>query len=121
EVDELMLEEDEAEGVFEDAAFRVVREVLFEVEVLDVLDGSFGIADLTEDFTGFFGVEAFEFGAPLEVASLGEGIFAAGDLPAAEVLAAGGEAEFFAGVGGEFEDPVGEPLGVKEFAGMGNA
>src|SRR5215218_10285118 len=73
ETSELMFEEDEAEGVFENAAFGIVREVLFEVEILDVLNGSFGIADLTEDFTGFFGVEAFEFGAPLEVAGFGQG------------------------------------------------
>jgi hypothetical protein len=32
------------------------------------------------------------------------------------VLATRGKAEFFGGVGSEFQDPVREPFGVKEFA-----
>jgi hypothetical protein len=32
-------------------------------------------------------------------------------------LGTGGEAEGFAGIGGEAEEPVGEALGVEEFAG----
>ncbi|EEF63438.1 hypothetical protein Cflav_PD6073 [Pedosphaera parvula Ellin514] len=117
EVGELVLEEDEAEGVFEDAAFGVVGEILFEVEILDAMDGVSGIADGAEDFTGFFGVEGLEFGTPLEVAGFGHRESVAGDFPAAKVLATGGEAEFFRGIRRQLQDPGGEAFGVEEFAG----
>jgi hypothetical protein len=116
EVCELVLEEDEAEGVFKNSALRIVGKVLFEIEILDALDEVGWIANGAQDFTGFFGVEGFEFRSPLQVAGFGHGKRVAGDFPAANVLATCGEAEFFGGIGSEFQDPVREPFGVDEFA-----
>ena len=59
------------------------------------------VAELAEDVAGLFGVEMLQVLAPFQVAGAGHGIGIARDHPAAEVLAAGGEAQRFGGVGAE--------------------
>ena len=86
EVGELVFEENQAEGVFEDAAFGVVREILFEVQGLHAGDDVFGVAEFAEDFTGFLGMKFFESFAPLEVTGAGHWVLVARKHPAAEVL-----------------------------------
>jgi hypothetical protein len=61
-------------------------------------------------------VELLEVPFPAEVARAIGGVGAAGDLPSAQVLAAGGEAEGFRGLGLQAEHPGGEPFGVELFA-----
>jgi len=121
ELGELMFEENEAQGVFEHAAVGVVGEVFLEVQVLDANDGIVRITDLAEDFAGFLGVKCLECVAPLQIPGAGHGIGTAGDFPAAQVLATRGKAEFLGSLGRKFEDPIGEPAGVNEFAGPGSA
>ena len=121
EAGKLVLEEDEAQGVFQDAAFRVLREVLLEVQLLDPGNHVISIADLVEDLAGLLGVELFELRAPLQIAGAGHRIGIARDHPTAEVLAARGETKGLGGPRAEDEDPVRQPLGVDEFAGVSDA
>jgi hypothetical protein len=116
EVGELVLQKDKAKSVFEDAAVRVGREILFEIEVLDAEDEVVRVANGAEDFAGFFGVKLLEGGAPLEIARAGHGVRGTGDFPAAEMLAAGGEAELLGGIRAKFEDPFGEFFREEKFA-----
>jgi ATP-dependent Clp protease ATP-binding subunit ClpX len=120
-VGELILEEDQAEGVFENAAVGIVGETLLEIELLDPGDDGFGIARLSKNFPGLFSMEDFEPGAPLEIAGAGHRILLAWNLPAAEMLTAGRKTEFFRGVGSKLANPVGESFRIKEFARTGNA
>jgi hypothetical protein len=121
EIGELILQKDEAKGVFEDAAFGVGGEVLFEIKILHAKNDIIGIAGLAEDFAGFLGMKGLEGGAPLKIARAGHGVGGAGNLPAAEMLAACGQAKFLGSPGAKLEDPAGQFLGEEQFARLRNA
>lgn len=121
EVSELIFQENEAKGVFQNTAIRVLREILLEIQVLDADDRVVRVTDLAENFTRFLGMKLFEGGSPAEITRAIHWIRVAGNLPAAEVLATRGEEKFLGGGRAEFEDPIGEPLGHENFARAGYA
>ena len=116
EVGELVLEEDEAESVFENAAFRILGEIFFEIESLDSSDDFWRVAEFAEDESGFVSVKFFEVVAPLEVAGLGHWILVARNHPAADVLGAGGQEQRLGCIWREAEDPIVEAMSIKKFA-----
>ena len=121
EIGELTLQENEAEGVFENTAFGIRREILFQVQILHTHNDPIGIADCAEDLAGTFGVETFQIGAPFQIAGAIHGVGIAGNFPATQMLAACGQAQFFRGVRGKFQRPIGQPLSVDKFARVRNA
>lgn len=121
EVGELILQEHEAKGVFKHAAFGIGREFLFKVEVLHAKNDIFGVTGLAENVSGFLGMKGLESGAPLEITGAGHGTRGAGDLPATEMLAAGGELELLGGAGAKLEHPLAQFLREEQFARLGNA
>src|SRR6185437_16109936 len=113
-----MFEKNEAQGVFEDAAFGVAGKILLEVEVLYAEHRFFGVTDLPENLAGFLGVKGFERGAPAQIAGPVHGIRIARNLPAAKMLTSRGEEKFLGCGGTELLDPVREAAGHDQFAGM---
>jgi len=116
---ELKFEEHKTESVFENLAIGVVGKILFQIQVADFGDDFGGATGFAQDGLGFIGVELFEVVAPAEVARSCHGVFFARDHPAAQVLAAGGEAEGFGCVGRQFQDPIGQTPGVEKLARTG--
>jgi hypothetical protein len=111
QVGELVLEKDEAKGVFEDAAFGIGGEVLLEVEFLDAPDGFRVVTKLLQNVPGLAGVELFQVVPPPEVTSAIHRVAGTGNCPAAKVLAAGGEAERFRRVRAQPEHPIKKAAG----------
>ena len=112
---ELSFEEDEAEGVFEGADLGVAREAVFLEDGAGAGDGGFGVAGGGQDGAEISGVAAAQIGFPFEVALAAGRVFGAGEGPAADVVGAGGELEFFGGIGAEAKDPFGHEFGVGLF------
>ena len=118
EVGKLVFEENEAKRVFEDSTFRVGGKILFQIECLHALNDGIGITHLTQNFTGAFGVKAFQVRAPFEITGPCHGIGMTRNFPAAQMLAACGEAKFLRGVRAKLQNPRREPLRVEKFARM---
>jgi len=121
EIGELTFQENEAEGVFENTAFGIRREILFQIQILHTHNYCIGITDFAQDFASAFGVETFKVGPPFQIAGAIHGVGIARDFPATQMLAAGGEAQFFRGVRRELQHPISQPLGVDKFARVRNA
>jgi len=121
EFGQLELEENQAEGILEDAGFRILWEMLFEVQILYPLDDFLRVMELAQDPARRFRVELFEVRAPLQVAGAGHRIRVAGHLPAADVLGAGGESQGFGSVRAEPQHPIRQSFRVKEFPRLGMA
>lgn len=118
QVGELMFQEDQAQGVLERLALGIATEVLFEVEGAHPGDGGLVVPAAGQDLPGAPGVELLQVALPPQVAGAVGRIFGPGDFPATDVLAAGGQAQGFRGIGPQTIDPVGEPPGVERLARM---
>ena len=90
---ELKFQKHEAQRVFQHAAFGVGGKIFLEIQILHAADGVFVVADFAENRAGFFGVKFFQVGAPFQIAGAGHRIIFARAFPAADVLAARGEAQ----------------------------
>lgn len=119
ELGELVLKKDKAQGVLDHLCIRIFREILFQVQLLDPCNDWFRVTKIPQDLTGFLSVKFFERLAPLQVTGARHGIALAGNHPAAKMLRASGQAEFFGSVWPEFQDPVRKPLRINEFARLG--
>ena len=115
---ELEFKKHQAEGVLQHAAKGIGGEILLEIQVLHAEDEVLGITAGPENFAGFLGVEFFEIRAPRQVARPRHGIRTAGNLPAAEMLAAGGQAQFLRCLRTQPQHPAREALRVEQFLGM---
>jgi hypothetical protein len=117
-IGEIVVQEHQADDVFEQLRFWIELEALFADQGLYAGDGGLVVADALEDFAEFVGVHTLAGGAPAMIAGAihGEGI--TGDGPAADVLAMSGQAEWFGSVGLEAVQPVGHSLRVNEFFGL---
>ena len=116
EFGKLVFEENQAEGVLQALGLGIGCEILFEVEGLDSRDEIGVVTAFAQDLARFFGVEVFEGFAPLEIAGAGHGIGIARNHPATKMLRPGSQAQGFRGIRAQFEDTIGEPLGVGEFS-----
>ena len=118
---DLKFQENQTERVLQHATVRVLREVLLQIQCLHLRDRLFRVTDRAQNFSRLLGVEFFEVLAPFQIAGPGQGIAAARNHPATDVLAARRQTEFFGGVGAEFQDPVFQALRVNQFARPGDA
>jgi len=119
EVGEVVFQEDEADDVFEGLGVGVGFDFFFADQGGDAGDGGSVVADFLEDLGRLVGVEFVEGGSPGEVTDAIHGIGGAGDLPAADVLGAGGEAQGFGRVRAEAVEPDGHSLRIFEGAAGG--
>ena len=99
EVREVVGEEDVADDVFEKLDVGVGLEAVLADEGLDSRDRPFVVADVTEDLGRRISVKDGQVGAPLPVAGAAFRVVAAGDGPAPDVLAAGGELDDLGSIG----------------------
>ncbi len=118
EAGEIVLEEDEVGGVFQQLRVGVQLERLLADGRLDALGGLGVVAVFPQDAAGGLGVEPVEAAAPLQVALAVRGIARARRLPALEVLGARGEAHGLRGVGGEACQHGAHAPRVEQFLGL---
>ena len=82
---------------------------------------SSGIADLAQDLPGLLCVEMFEPFAPFQIARARHRIRIARHHPAAQMLAARRQAQLLRSLGAQLQHPFGQPLRVKQLAGVRDA
>jgi hypothetical protein len=102
---DFVFEENQAGGVFEGLGAGVGFQAGFRDPGGDFGGFVFGDAGFEEEGAGAIGLFRVEGFAPGEIADLAFGKGGAGNGPAFEVLAAGGEAEEGRGIGGDADDP----------------
>jgi hypothetical protein len=79
------------------------------------------VAGFAQNAAGFLGAKLFERRPPLQIPGAGHRIRLARDFPTTDMPAAHGEAKFLGCGRAEPQDPIRQPLCVKQFTRVGNA
>ncbi len=111
----LALQKDEAKGVLEAPAFPVLRESFREIQILHAADYVGRITDVVQELARLLGVKALQVLTPFEIPGTRHWVRGAGDFPATQVLATGGEAELLRSIRGQAQHPIGQPFRIDEF------
>jgi hypothetical protein len=110
QIGELMLQGHQAERVFEHLALGILREILFEIQLLDARKDVLAVADFAENFGGFLRVELFQVRAPFQVSGARHGVGFSRDHPPADVLAARGQQQGFGCLRAKTQHPIANPF-----------
>jgi hypothetical protein len=97
---------------------RVAFQPLLAEQALQTVNDRLLIPNLAEDFCRGIRMKLGERRAPLQIPTAIHGKMAAGNRPAADMLAAGGQAQHLGSIWGKALEPGGHALGVKELLGM---
>ena len=101
-----MLKRDEAESIFKDLAIRITAQMLFQIQIANLCDRFWIVANLLEYFSGFGGVKLFQVAAPPQVADARHFIGVTRNSPTTDVLASGGQKKLLRRFRIQAQDPI---------------
>ena len=118
QIAQLILERDEAERIFQHLHLRIAPERFFQIQLANAGDCLRVEAGAREDRHRLRRVEALQVAAPAQVAGATGLVVRARAHPAPQMLAARGQPQRFGGERAKSQDPLAQPLRVKEFTGQ---